>query len=97
MTGDKAGCSVLEFFKRWRRPALRRRTFPPAWLAIIEKNVGYYRLLAPDDQEELRDHVQVFLEEKRFGGGGGLEITDEIRVMVAAQACVLLLHRDNDY
>ena len=63
----------------------------------MEKNVPYYRLLPPEDQEELRGHVQVFLEEKSFVGCGGLEIADEIRVTVAAKACVLLLHRDTDY
>jgi len=87
---------VLEFFKRRRRPEIRERAFPPAWLAIIEKNVPYYRLLPPEDQEELRGHVQVFLEEKSFEGCGGLELTDEIRVTIAAQACVLLLHRETD-
>ena len=28
---------------------------------------------------------------------GGLELTDEIRVTIAAQACILLLHRETDY
>jgi MtfA peptidase len=88
---------VLEVFKRLRRPAIRERPFPPAWGAIIEKNVAYYRRLPPEDQEELRGHVQVFLEEKSFVGCNGLELTDEIRVTVAAQACVLLLHRETDY
>ena len=87
---------MLEFFKRRRRPEIRERPFPPAWLAIVEKNVPYYRLLSPEDQEELRGHVQVFLEEKSFEGCGGLELTDEIRVTIAAQACVLLLHRETD-
>ena len=41
--------------------------------------------------------MQVFLDEKRFEGCGGLEITDEIRVTIAAQACVLLLHRETDF
>jgi len=41
-------------------------------------------------------HVQVFLSEKRFEGCGGLQITDEVRVTIAAQACVLLLHRPSD-
>ncbi len=87
---------MLEFFKRRRRPEIRERAFPPDWLAIVEKNVPYYRLLPPEDQEELRGHVQVFLEEKSFEGCGGLVLTDEIRVTIAAQACVLLLHRETD-
>ena len=32
-----------------------------------------------------------------FEGCGGLELTDEIKVTIAAQACLLLLHRETDY
>src|SRR5207247_571968 len=32
-----------------------------------------------------------------FEGCGGFEITDEVRVTIAAQACLLLLHRETDY
>ena len=49
------------------------------------------------DRAELLGHVQVFLAEKRFEGCGGLAITDEMRVTIAAQACLLLLHRRTDY
>ncbi len=41
--------------------------------------------------------MQVFLDEKRFEGCGGLEVTDEIRLTIAAQASLLLLHRVTDY
>ena len=37
--------------------------------------------------------VTTFLAEKQFVGCNGLEITDEIRVTIAAQACLLLLGR----
>ena len=53
--------------------------------------------MSVDDRRELLGHTQVLLEEKHFEGCGGLELTDEIRVTVAAQASVLLLHRDTDY
>jgi len=43
-----------------------------------------------------RSH-SVFLAEKRFEGCGGFAITDEVRVTIAAQACLLLLHRKTDY
>ena len=84
-------------FKRRRRQRLRERPFPPEWLAVIARNVPYYRALNPDEQQELRGHVQVFLAEKRFEGCGGLVITDEVRVTIAAHACRLLLHRPTDY
>jgi Mlc titration factor MtfA (ptsG expression regulator) len=80
-----------------RRDVLRRRPVPDGWPAIIEKNVPYVARLPPEDREELAGHIQVFLAEKHFEGCGGLEITDEIRVTIAAQACVLLLHRQTEY
>lgn len=57
----------------------------------------YYSLLSRNEQAELRKLIRVFLAEKRFEGCGGLEITDEIRVTIAAQACLLLLNREHDY
>jgi Mlc titration factor MtfA (ptsG expression regulator) len=87
---------VLGWFKRRRRSALRRRPWPPEWRAIVDKNVPYVARLPAADRAELEGHVQVFLAEKRFEGCGGLALTDEIRVTIAAQACVLLLHRDDD-
>jgi Mlc titration factor MtfA (ptsG expression regulator) len=82
--------------KKRRRARLMRQPFPAEWLAIIGKMVPYYALLPPADQEELRGLVQVFLAEKHFEGCEGVEITDEIRVTIAAQACILLLHRETD-
>jgi Mlc titration factor MtfA (ptsG expression regulator) len=89
---------VFDWWKRRRRGAIRDRPWPAAWSAILEKNVPFVARLPPGDRDELRGHIQVFLAEKRFEGCGGLELTDEIRVTIAAQACVLLLHRqDDDY
>jgi len=64
---------------------------------IYQRNVLYYRLLPPADQRELQGLIQVFLAEKHFEGCGGLEMTDEIRLSIAAQACILLLRRDTDF
>ena len=84
-------------FKRRRRQRIRQRAFPSQWLAIIQRNVPYYERLTPDAQAELRGHILIFLDEKRFEGCGGIEITDEIRLTIAAQACILLLNRQTDY
>ena len=84
-------------FKRRRRARLRSQPFSPEWIAILERDMPYYRRLPPEDQRELQGHIQVFLAEKQFEGIDGIEITDEIRVTIAAQACVLLLHRETDY
>ncbi len=84
-------------FKQKRRERLRNLPFPEKWQEILEKNIAYYHHLSKDDQTELKGHIQIFLDEKEFEGFEGLEITDEIKVTIAAQACVLLLHRETDY
>ncbi len=64
--------------------------------AVIERNVPYCRALPQEHRRELEGLVQVFLDEKMFEGCGGLLITDEIRVTIAAFACILLLGRGTD-
>lgn len=80
-----------------RRQRLRAQPFPNQWRDTITRNVAFFRRLSHKDQAELLGHVQVFLDEKRFEGCGGLEVTDEIRLTIAAQASLLLLHRVTDY
>ena len=88
---------MFDLFKSRRRDRLRAEPFPDEWRRTIERNVPIVRRLPAVDRDELFGHVAVFLAEKHFEGAGGLELTDEIRVTIAAQACLLLLHRDTDY
>jgi MtfA peptidase len=88
---------IFGLLKQHRRRWLRARPFPKDWLRTIERNVPCFRRLSVNDQTELLGHIQVFLAEKRFEGCDGLEITDEVRITIAAQACLLLLHRKTDY
>ena len=88
---------IFGFLKERRRRRLRAQAIPPAWRSILERNMPIFRRLPREDQTELLGHVQIFLAEKRFEGCGGLKLTDEIRVTIAAQACLLILHRKTDY
>lgn len=80
-----------------KRRAIRARPFPKAWRAILQRRVPYVRALPADLQLQLKQHIQVFLTEKPFIGCDGLTITDEMRVTIAAQACLLILNRPADY
>jgi Mlc titration factor MtfA (ptsG expression regulator) len=87
---------MFGLLKRRRRNRLRAAPFPAAWLEVLEKNVPLYGRLPAADQGELRGLIQVFLAEKSFEGCGGLELTDEMKVTIAAGACLLLLRRETD-
>ena len=88
---------IFGFLKERRRKQLKARPFPNEWLKIIKRRVTFFARLSAVDQAELLDRIQVFLAEKHFEGCAGLEIDDEIRVTIAAQACLLLLRRRTDY
>ena len=80
-----------------RRRELRARPLPVEWIQTLEHNVPLYAKLPVELRNELHGHIQVFLAEKHFEGCQGLELTDEMRVTVAAQACILLLNRPTNY
>ena len=84
-------------FRQRRRKQLRMAPFPTDWLVIVKRNVPLYRYLPETDRKELHSHMLIFLDEKEFEGCGGLQINDEIKVTIAAQACILLLHRKTNY
>ena len=88
--------SLLHPFRSVRRGRATAQPFPAAWDGIVARNVPLETTLPESDRVELRRRMEIFLAEKRFEGVGGLEMSDEIRVTVAAQACLLLLHRDDD-
>ncbi len=85
------------FFKERRRRRLRTQPVPEEWNGVISRNLPFFEQLTPGDQAELLGHLQVFLAEKRFEGCAGLEVTDEMRITIGMQACLLLLHRKTDY
>ena len=78
-------------FKKWWRKRLLNKSFPEEHLAILTENVPYYHYLPNPLQKKLVGLTHIFLNEKRFEGCAGLEITDEIRISIAAQASILLL------
>jgi Mlc titration factor MtfA (ptsG expression regulator) len=86
---------------RWlidrRRKRLTRDPFPPLWEDIIRRNVAHYCILDDAERAHLRTLIQVFIAEKHWEGAGGLELTDEIRVTISAQACLLLLGLPHNY
>jgi hypothetical protein len=74
-----------------RRARQRAAPFPASWRRILRRRVPAVARLPADLQRQLKGHIQVFIAEKAFIGCQGQAITDEVRVTIAAQACLLLL------
>lgn len=87
---------MFGIFRRAQRDAIADTPFSEEWKAIIARNFAWAKYLGADDMQELRGLIQIFLAQKTFRGADGFVITDEVRVTVAAQACMLLLNRDHE-
>lgn len=83
-------------WRRHRRGQISRRPLPAEWRDILERNVPLYRGLPDELRQELHGHIQLFLHDKTFEGFHGLEVTDEMRLTIAGNACILLLNRAHD-
>lgn len=79
-----------------RRERIRSQPFPSAWRRILRRRVPYMARLPADLRHQLRQRIQVFVAEKAFIGCGGQKITDDVRVTIAAQACLLTLNSTRD-
>lgn len=88
-----AGIAIAVWIPHYRLKRALAAPFPEEWVHILERNIQVYRNLPMPLREQLRRLIKQFLHEKQFFGAGGLEMTDEIRVTIAAEACMLLLNR----
>lgn len=78
-----------------RRRKLLAASLPDGWLERFAA-LPFYHTLTPSEQRSLRDKARVLIAEKEWEGCGGLAMTDEIKVTIAAQAALLVLHREVD-
>jgi Mlc titration factor MtfA (ptsG expression regulator) len=81
---------IYPLWVKWQRDRLMAKPVPRHWLNIIESNLAIYHSLEIHQQKQLQGYVQVFLKEKQFIGCMGLQVTEEMRVTIAAIACLLL-------
>lgn len=89
---------MFEAFRKWRRARIlaHARFDAPLWNRVTAR-LPFLRGLTDDERERLRQCVILFLRQKSMRGAGGLVLGDEMRLTIAAQACILVLNLDIDY
>jgi Mlc titration factor MtfA (ptsG expression regulator) len=68
--------------------------FKEEWLEPILENVPLVARLPPDLRRCLQERIASFIATTRFQGCGGLDLTEDMILTVAAQACLLVMHRE---
>ena len=79
-----------------RRKYLNLQPFPESWEIIMKEKIQLYRMFPEKLKEQLHNDIKIFLDEKKFEGCGGLVVTEEMKVVIATEACMLLLNRKNN-
>ncbi len=88
---------IFSWFRNRRRRKILARPMPDAWLRCLENDVAYWGYLSDDERARLLDIMRIFIAEKDWIGCAGLEVTDEMKAAIAAQACLLILNVQHDY
>lgn len=70
--------------------------FKEEWISLLMKNVPLYSRLPEEMKPRLHERIGRFISSTRFEGCNGLELTEEMILTVAAQACMLVLHREGE-
>ena len=77
---------ITWLYRRWRRRHLKERPFPEEWVEILRRRYQFYKKLNDEQRERFHTHLKVFLWEKHWEGAGGLEVTEEMKVIISAAA-----------
>ncbi len=88
---------LFSWLRNRRRQKLLAEAFPATWLEFLEENVPHYRTLERQEQAKLHDDLRIFVAEKEWEGCGGLEMTDEVKVTIAAFASLLTLGLEDNH
>jgi MtfA peptidase len=86
------------WFRRWRRARiLRRERLDRALWRTVTSRYPFVSELSAAELARLSELVILFLHEKAVVGAGGMRISEEVRLAIAVQACILILNLDLDY
>lgn len=88
---------LFSWLRARRRRKILAEPFPIRWSGIIDRNVGHYARLSAPEQARVQDVARILIEEKRWLGRGGLFISEEMIVTIAAQAALLLIGDDRGF
>lgn len=84
---------MMRWWRRWRSARiLRHRAIPDALWAQVVARHPFLARRSPSTLSRLRELATLFLAEKEFTGAHGMQVTDEMAVTIAAQACLPVLH-----
>lgn len=87
----------FNFFRNRRRKRWLARAMPGAWEVWLRTNVWQYSILPEKLQAKVQRVVCILFHEKEWASGGGMMVTEEMRVTIAGQAALATLGFEKPY
>lgn len=87
---------MISWLNNWRRKRIEAEPFAAGHRDVLSAQWSAWDALTPDSRAKLENLVKVFVHEKEFEGCRGLKVTDAMKVLIAAQACMLILNKPGD-
>jgi Mlc titration factor MtfA (ptsG expression regulator) len=84
---------MFDWWRRFSRAEVIAAAFPAQFRELILRRVPCAKLLTDDELAKLEALVRIFNSEKTFEAAGGLTLTEEMRIVIAARACLLVVQR----
>ncbi len=87
---------IFRWLNRRRRRRLLAEPCPERFPEFLDRS-PHVRMLPDEYQGPLLDAVRIFIAEKEWEGCKGLEVTDDMKVVIAGQACLMTLGMSEVY
>lgn len=82
------------FLRKRRRRRLLAEPMSAIWRRTLQEHFAHYRFLGPAQRSKLEDTARIIEAETYWEGCGGLELDDRMRILIAANAALLVLEND---
>lgn len=83
---------LLNWWHRLTKPEADPKRIPDALWACVLERFSFLSSLSQPEQRKLRSLSSEFLADKEFSGAHGLQVSDEMALAIAAQACLPVLY-----
>jgi len=87
---------MFGLWRSWKRSRYARRPLPTHWLAILTEDVPFFEGFEDAERSLFLTRLKAFVWRVAWIEAGGMEIDDQVRVVISAAAVRIALHLDED-
>jgi len=83
---------MFDWLEKRKVNKILEEPFKDEWRDFLDEHMVHWKYLPEEKRIHLEHLTQVFMRIKNWEGCNGLEMTEEIKLLISAQACLLILN-----